>query len=143
MTLRRERGIAPATKAARRLAIALAALAVVAGSGEIPAAAAPRPPPDPRGPCDSPDQRPWRLLAAPPADAADLAALAAAKPAFSVPQHWVAEAWFALDGAILLCRADAPLPRACAGEWWRFEPVAGGGHALADHDGFLCLASAR
>ncbi len=80
-------------------------------------------------------------LAAPPADADDLAAQAAKAPAFSVPQHWVAETWFALGDAILLCRSDAPLKRACAGEWWRFEPAPVGGHALADHDSFLCLAT--
>jgi hypothetical protein len=96
---------------------------------------------DPRGPCDSPDRRAWQPLAAPPTDADALTALAAKHPSFSVPQHWVAETWFGLAGAVLLCRSDAPLPQACAGEWWRFEPAPGGGHALADHDGFLCLAS--
>jgi hypothetical protein len=123
----------------RGLAIVLAA-AALAVAGAAPAG--PHPAADPRGPCDSPDKRPWRLLAARPADADDLAAQAAAKPAFSVPQHWVAEAWFSLGDAILLCRSDAPLTRACAGEWWRFEPAAGGRRSLADHDSFLCLASA-
>lgn len=99
------------------------------------------PPPDPRGPCDSPDKRPWQPLDAPPADADALTAIAAAHPSFSVPQHWVAQTWFGLGDAVLLCRSDAPLPRACAGEWWRFEPAGGSGHALADHDSFLCLAS--
>jgi hypothetical protein len=122
---------------ARRLAIALAA-AALAAAGAAPAA--PHPPPDPRGPCDSPDHRPWRVLPAPPADAADLAAQAATKPSFSVPQHWEAETWFGLGDSVLLCRSDAPLPRACAGEWWRFEPTPAGGHALSDHDSFLCLA---
>lgn len=115
------------------------ALALVAVSA-APAPAA-RPPIDPRGPCDSPDRRAWRPLPAPPPDAESLAALAAANPSFSVPQHWAAETWFGLGDAILLCRSDAPLPRACAGEWWRFEAVAGGGHTLADHDSFLCLAT--
>lgn len=100
-----------------------------------------RPPLNPRGPCDSPDKRPWQALPAPPTDADALLALAGANPSFSVPQHWAAETWFGLGGAILLCRSDAPLPRACAGEWWRFEPAPGGGHALADHDSFLCLAA--
>jgi hypothetical protein len=98
-------------------------------------------PADPRGPCDSPDKRRWQPLPAPPSDADALAALAAAHPSFSVPQHWVAETWFALNESLLLCRSDAPLPRACAGEWWRFEPARAGGHALAEHDSFLCLAS--
>jgi hypothetical protein len=123
------------SRLALTIALALAAVAATEPS------AAPRPA-DERGPCDSPDKRPWRRLAAPPADADDLAAQAAKKPAFSVPQHWVAETWFALGEAILLCRSDAPLTRACAGEWWRFEPAAGGGRALADHDSFLCLAEA-
>jgi hypothetical protein len=116
--------------------IALAVLALSAA----PAPAA-RPPLDPRGPCDSPDKRPWRTLAAPPPDADALLALAAANPSFSVPQRWMAETWFGLGDAVLLCRSDAPLPRACAGEWWRFEAAPGGGHALAEHDGFLCLAA--
>ena len=120
----------------RALGLAAAVLALAAAAAARPHDA------DPRGPCDSPDKRPWRPLATPPADVADLQGQAAARPAFSVPQHWVAEAWFGLGDAILLCRADAPLPHACAGEWWRFEPAPGGGHALADHDGFLCLASA-
>jgi hypothetical protein len=137
MTLRRRRTMAGRSSAGRRLAALLAGLVLAAAS----AAAAPRHPPDPRGPCDSPDQRPWRLLAAPPADAADLAAQAVRKPSFSIPQHWVAETWFGLGHSVLLCRSDAPLPKACAGEWWRFEPAPGGGHALADHDSFLCLAS--
>ena len=115
--------------------VALAAFALSAA----PAPAA-RPPLDPRGPCDSPDKRPWRPTPAPPADADTLGALAAANPSFSVPQHWVAETWFVLGDAVLLCRSDAPLPRACAGEWWRFEAALGGGHALAEHDSFLCLA---
>jgi hypothetical protein len=118
------------------LAIALAALCA---SG---APAAPPPAADERGPCDSPDKRAWRRLPSPPADADALATLATTKPSFSVPQHWVAETWFALGDAILLCRSDAPLTRACSGEWWRFEPAAAGGRALADHDSFLCLAEA-
>jgi len=117
------------------LAVAMAALAAASAP-----AAAPHPA-DGRGPCDSLDKRAWRPLPSPPTDAAALAAVAAAKPSFSVPQHWVAETWFALGDAILLCRSDAPLPRACAGEWWRFEAAPGGGHALADHDSFLCLAA--
>jgi hypothetical protein len=120
-----------------RLAIALAS-AALAVAGAAPAA--PRPPPDPRGPCNSLDHRPWRVLPAPPKDAPDLAAQAAAKPSFSVPQHWVTETWFGLGDSALLCRSDAPLTRACAGEWWRFEPAPAGGRALADHDSFLCLA---
>jgi hypothetical protein len=115
------------------------ALALVTMSA-APAPAA-RPPVDPRGPCDSPDKRPWRALATPPPDADALHVLAAANPSFSVPQHWVAETWFGLGDAVLLCRSDAPLPRACAGEWWRFEAAASGGHALAEHDSFLCLAT--
>jgi hypothetical protein len=119
---------------ARALTLASLALAVGAASA--------RPhPPDPRGPCDSPDKRAWQSLAAPPGDADALTAAADKHPSFSVPQHWVAQTWFGLNGAVLLCRSDAPLPRACAGEWWRFEPAAGGGHMLADHDSFLCLAS--
>jgi hypothetical protein len=118
------------------LAVALAALAASGAPSAAPH------PADERGPCDSPDKRAWRRLAAPPADADALAAEAATKPSFSVPQHWVAETWFGLEGAILLCHSDAPLMRACAGEWWRFEPAPAGGHALADHDSFLCLASA-
>jgi hypothetical protein len=127
------------SKTAWRVKIMLAALALAAAGG---APAAPRPPANPRGPCDSPDKRAWRRLSAPPNDAPDLAAQAARKPSFSVPQHWVAEAWFGLGDSVLLCRSDAPLPRACAGEWWRFEPAPAGGRALADHDSFLCLASA-
>ena len=143
MTLRRLPAMAGCYRGGRRLAIALtgmalAGLALAAASATAP----PRQPPDPRGPCDSLDKRPWRPLAAAPADAADLAAQAAGKPSFSGPQHWVAEAWFELGDSVLLCRADAPLPRACAGEWWRFEPATAGGHALADHDSFLCLAGA-
>jgi len=139
MTLRRLARMFGDLKTWRRLAIALAAaLLTTVGAAQ----AAPRQPPDPRGPCDSPDKRPWRALAAPPADAADLASQAAKKPSFSIPQRWVAEAWFGLGDSVLLCRSDAPLVRACAGEWWRFEPATGGGHALADHDSFLCLASA-
>ncbi len=118
------------------LAIALVALAASGAPSAGPHQA------DERGPCDSLDKRAWVRLAAPPADADALAAQAATKPSFSVPQHWVAETWFALEGAILLCRSDAPLSRACAGEWWRFEPAPAGGRALADHDSFLCLASA-
>ena len=117
--------------------VALALLAL--GAAPAPAAHTPA---DPRGPCDSPDRRPWRLLPAPPADADTLAALAAAHPSFSVPQHWVAQTWFGLGDALLLCRSDAPLSRACAGEWWRFEAAPGGSHTLADHDSFLCLADA-
>ena len=118
------------------LTLAMAAV-VAAGAGS----AKPHAAVDPRGPCDSLDKRPWRLLAAPPPDAGELTAQAALKPSFSVPQHWIAETWFALGDALLLCRSDAPLTRACAGEWWRFEPAPAGGHALADHDSFLCLAS--
>ena len=139
MTLRRLAAMWGGSRTRRRLAIAIAAVALAAASA---APAAPHRAADPRGPCDSPDKRPWRLLPAPPADADDLATQAAKQPSFSVPQHWVAEAWFALGDSVLLCRSDALLPRACAGEWWRFEPAAGGGHALADHDSFLCLASA-
>lgn len=139
MTLRRLARMSEDLKTGRRLAIALAAIALTT-VGAAPAAS--HPPRDPRGPCDSPDKRPWRPLAAPPADAADLANQAAKKPSFSVPQHWVAEAWFGLGDSVLLCRSDAPLARACAGEWWRFEPAAGGGRVMADHDSFLCLASA-
>ena len=117
------------------IGVALTMLALAAAASARPLS------PDPRGPCDSPDKRPWRVLAAPPADAADLAAQAASKPSFSVPQHWVAETWFGLGDSVLLCRSDAPLPRACAGEWWRFAPAPAGGRALADHDSFLCLAS--
>lgn len=137
MTLRRLRSMSRARPIARLLAAAALSGALVAAT----AAASPRSPADARGPCDSPDKRPWRLLATPPPDAASLMAQAAGKPAFSAPQHWVAQTWFGLGDAILLCRSDAPLPRACAGEWWRFEPAPTGGHALADHDGFLCLAS--
>ena len=137
MTLRRLPVMIGHSSSGRRLAIVLAGLVLAAAGG---APAGPRHPPDPRGPCDSPDKRPWRLLDAPPADAADLAAQAAGKPSFSVPQHWVAEAWFALGDSVLLCRSDAPLAKACAGEWWRFEPASAGGHVLADHDSFLCLA---
>jgi hypothetical protein len=129
--------MAAVSKVGRRLAIGLAAIALAV----CDAAAAPHPVADPRGPCDSPDKRPWRPLATPPPDADDLMAQAAKRPAFSVPQHWVAETWFALGDSILLCRSDAPLPRACAGEWWRFAPAPAGGHALAAHDSFLCLAS--
>ena len=117
------------------LAVALTALAPSGAPSAAPH------PADERGPCDSPDKRAWQRLAAPPADADALAAEAATKPSFAVPQHWIAETWFALEGAILLCRSDAPLERACAGEWWRFEPAPTGGHALADHDSFLCLAA--
>src|SRR6185437_16157065 len=138
MTLRRLRAMTGYSSGGRRLAIALAVLALGAAGG---APAGPRHPSDPRGPCDSPDRRPWRPLATPPADAAELAAQAAGKPSFSVPQHWVAETWFGLGDSVLLCRSDAPLARACAGEWWRFEPAPAGGHALADHDSFLCLAA--
>ena len=122
----------------RRLAVAFAAAALAAAGGAV---AAPHPPPDPRGPCDSLDKRAWRLLQAAPADADSLAAQAARQPSFSVPQHWVAETWFGLGDSVLLCRSDAPLAKACAGEWWRFEPAPGGAHTLADHDSFLCLAA--
>jgi hypothetical protein len=80
-------------------------------------------------------------LEAAPADAESLEAQAAAHPSFSVPQHWVAQTWFGLGDAVLLCRSDAPLPRACAGEWWRFEPAPAGRRTLADQDSFLCLAA--
>ena len=137
MTLRRLQRMRGRRKTSGRLAIGLAAAALAATSVSL---AAPQRRVDERGPCDSPDRRPWLRLTAPPADADDLAAQAAKHPAFSVPQHWVAQTWFGLGDSVLLCRSDAPLGRACAGEWWRFEPKAGGGHALVDHDGFLCLA---
>ena len=125
-----------------RLAIVLATAAVLQAGVPGQAPAAPPPAADQRGPCDSPDKRPWRRLPAPPPDADELSAQAAKHPSFSVPQHWVADTWFGLGDSVLLCRSDAPLPRACAGEWWRFEPAPAGGRALADHDSFLCLASA-
>jgi len=92
--------------------------------------------PHQRGDCDLADKRPWTLLAGPPAEAHALGALADATPNFSVPQHWVAETWFALAGETLLCRSDAALHKACAGEWWRFDPAG----KLAAHDSWLCLA---
>ncbi|HEY3797756.1 MAG TPA: hypothetical protein VGL58_05335 [Caulobacteraceae bacterium] len=99
------------------------------------AGAAAKPTPNSRGDCDIEDKRAWTTTA-PPTSAGEMSALADAKPNFSVPQHWVAETWFALDGETLLCRSDAPLPKACAGEWWRFDAAG----KLAAHDSWLCLA---
>jgi hypothetical protein len=118
---------------------ALASLSTVA-----PAAHASKPPDDGRRSCHVEDARRWSKLASPPNDAAAMGALAMAAPAFSTPQNWQAETWFALGDELLLCRSDAPLDApvhpACAGEWWTFGPMRDGRRAITGHDGWVCIA---
>jgi len=94
-----------------------------------------------RGDCASEDPRPWTPMAAPPVDADALRVQADGKPSFSVPQHWAAETWFSLGEAVMLCRSDAPLERACAGEWWQFGPSQPAGRPMTGRDSWVCLAT--
>ena len=106
----------------RVLMTALASLIWITASAH-----AARPLKDARGSCHIEDVRRWSKLPSSPDDASALRALANAAPAFSTPQNWQTETWFALGDALLLCRSDAPLDApvhpACAGEWWTFGPM--------------------
>lgn len=122
--------------------VVMVALALM--NATTPAASATRPSRDGRGSCHIEDGRRWSKLAAAPDDAGVLGVLADAAPAFSVPQTWQTETWFALGDELLLCRADAPLDApvspACAGEWWTFGPMRDGRRAITGHDGWVCIA---